>query len=160
MSQSATATATAEVRVRSLLLPIVDGQLLLPNAAVAEIVPYVDPEPLPRAPDWMLGLFQWRERRVPTLSFEAVCGGPVPPAGARARVAVINALDGWLDPPFYALVIRDLPHLVQVGRDGIRAIDDTGPAHAAVRSTVDVLGETAHIPSLDTLEGMLRNVLA
>ncbi len=158
MSQSATAAVPPPARVRSLLLPITDAQLLLPNAAVAEIIPYGDPEPLPRAPDWMLGLFSWRERRIPMISFEAVCGASAPPPGPRARIAVINVLGGWQDPPFYALAIQDLPHLVQVERDGIRSLD-AGITHAAVRQTVDVLGETAHIPSLDTLEGMVRNVL-
>lgn len=162
MSQSATATATdtAAARVRSLLLPIVGVQLLLPNAAVAEIVPYADPEPLSRAPAWMLGLLAWRERRIPLISFEGVCGDPVPTPGPRARIAVVNVLDGWQDPPFYGLVIQDLPHLVQVGRDGIRPVDEAQATHAAVRQIVDVLGETARIPSLDTLEGMVRNVLA
>ncbi len=92
------------------------------------------------------------------ISFEAVCGASPPPQGPRARIAVINVLGGWQDPPFYALAIQDLPHLVQVERDGIRPLD-AGITHAAVRQTVDVLGETAHIPSLDTLEGMVRNVL-
>ncbi len=158
MSQSATAPVPPPARVRSLLLPIAGAQLLLPNAAVAEIVPYMDPEPLPSAPDWMLGLFSWRERKIPMISFEAVCGASPPPPGLRARIAVINVLGGWQDPPFYALAIQDLPHLVQVERDGIHPLD-AGITHAAVCQTVDVLGETAHIPSLDTLEGMVRNVL-
>lgn len=156
-----TETATAAARtVRSLLLPIADRLLLLPNAAVAEVIPLEDPEPVDKAPDWMLGMLSWRDRRIPMISFEAVCGEARPVAGPRARIAVINVLDGSREPPFYALAIQDLPHLVQVEPDGIRVVEVPKATHAAIRQTVEVYGESAQIPSLETLEGMVRNVFA
>ncbi|HQU15786.1 MAG: hypothetical protein B7Z66_10425 [Chromatiales bacterium 21-64-14] len=154
-----TLTATAAVRaVRSLLLPITDHLLLLPNAAVAEIIPYEEPDPVAKAPDWMLGMLLWRDRKIPMISFEAICGAPRPVPGPRARLAVINVLEGSQDPPFYALAIQDLPHLVQVEPDGVRVVEVPKTTHPAVRQMVEVYGEFAQIPSLETLEAMVRNV--
>ena len=41
--------------VASLLIPMVGRPMLLPNVAVAEIVPWVEPEKQDNAPEWFLG---------------------------------------------------------------------------------------------------------
>jgi len=57
--------------VRCLLIPISGGQLLLPNSVVAEVFPYNEPERVAEnQPNWLLGLIDWRNQRIPLLSIE------------------------------------------------------------------------------------------
>src|SRR5690625_6739340 len=69
----------------SLLIPIEGELLLVPNVSVSEIVPLGRVEQISDGPQWLLGNYQWRERPVPLLSFEAINGGARPAAGAQAR---------------------------------------------------------------------------
>lgn len=74
-----------------LLLALADRCLVLPNVAVAELIGYQAGTPAPEQPDWMLGWIDWRNQRLPLLSFEAACGGQLR-VGERARIVVLNAL--------------------------------------------------------------------
>ena len=41
--------------IHCLLIPLHKETMLLPNAAVAEVIAYSDPESIPDAPDWLHG---------------------------------------------------------------------------------------------------------
>ena len=65
-------------KVRSLWVPLREMNLLLPNVAVAEIGSYRAPEARADMPEWFLGMVKWREKTIPVISLEAVCGLNVP----------------------------------------------------------------------------------
>src|SRR5690606_24222737 len=81
VSQDSTASLTG------LLVPLADRTLLLPNVAVAELVPYRAPRAAEGAPSWFLGQVPWRDLSLPLMSFEAASGSEVV-TGANARVAI------------------------------------------------------------------------
>jgi len=54
--------------------------MLLPNAAVAEIIGYQDPAAVESGPNWLLGLMSWRGISLPLISLEAIRGGSCRPA--------------------------------------------------------------------------------
>ena len=39
--------------IRGVLISVTQGRLLLPNASVAEVITYSEPEPVADAPDWL-----------------------------------------------------------------------------------------------------------
>jgi len=41
--------------IRGVLITVTQGRLLLPNASVAEVITYSEPEPVGDAPEWLLG---------------------------------------------------------------------------------------------------------
>ena len=61
--------STAQRDIRGVLISVSQGRLLLPNASVAEVITFSEPEPVGNAPDWMLGQIRWRGWRLPLLSF-------------------------------------------------------------------------------------------
>ena len=69
-----------------LLVPLADRTLLLPNVAVAELIPYRAPQTSEGMPGWFLGQVAWRDLRLPLLSFEAASDGEAKVASG-ARVA-------------------------------------------------------------------------
>lgn len=150
--------ATQSVSVPSLLIPVQEITLLLPNAAVAEIIDYREPEPVSDAPQWLLGLVPWRGLQLPLLSFEVVLQGAPPEAGGGLRIAVMNTLNGNPDLPFFGIVLQGIPHLVRADEATVTRTDQGDDATPGVLARVDVNGEPAIIPDLDAVEKMLSEL--
>lgn len=97
----------------ALLVPLADRTLLLPNVAVAELIPYRPPHVTPGLPSWFLGQVAWRDLQLPLLSFEAASGGQ-PQIGPGVRVAVLNAMGGRDRVKFIALLVQGIPRSMKV----------------------------------------------
>ena len=74
--------------IRSILAPLTDGYILLPNSAVGEILNFTSPEPFKQGPAWLLGEIAWRGWQVPVINYE--------------QAASIAAEYGWNEMPEYA----------------------------------------------------------
>lgn len=119
MSQ-AVAPQSSVNSLTGLLVPLTDRTLLLPNVAVAELIPYRAPQLSAGMPSWFLGQIAWRDLRLPLLSFEAASGGQVS-VSSGARVAVINALGGRPAVKFIAVLLQGIPRSIKVGAELVRA---------------------------------------
>ena len=87
MSQ-AVANQSSANSLTGLLMPLTDRTPLLPNVAVAELIPYRAPQVSEGMPSWFLGQVAWRDLRLPLLSFEAAPDGQVSISpGSRVAVA-------------------------------------------------------------------------
>ncbi|MHB8472956.1 MAG: chemotaxis protein CheW [Gammaproteobacteria bacterium] len=148
---------TGEV-VRSLFIPLAGDNLVLPNAAVAEVVAYSTPDAVTNAPDWLLGKISWRNQTIPLISFEAAAGGPIPTPAARSRITIFNGITGNPKLRFYALLTQDIPHLMKIDASVIAA-GSGGQTTTTALANVMVNGEAAHIPNLDALETLLQKVV-
>lgn len=148
--------------VRSVLIPLADRQLLLPNAVVAEVMGYQQPEPAEGdKPAWYLGNMAWRGVLIPVISFEAMLGGnPVTP-GHRGRITIMNALGGNPRLSHFGMVVQSIPSLVRVTVDNVlpmpeeRAEDDP-----LIRQSVELDMNAAYIPDLDEIERRLQEIIS
>lgn len=146
----------ASTEVRGVLLPLQAGQLLLPNAAVCEVVSYRPPDAAPgAAPEWVLGTFSWRNHAVPLISYERLLDLDADEIGHRARVAICNTLNGNEQLPYIGILLRSAPHLVRVTEDSLVPVDGDQSPMAINRVTVN--GVEALIPDLDALESALSD---
>lgn len=145
--------------VHSLLLPLQGAQLLLPNAAVAEIIEYRAPEVAADQPDWSLGKVTWRGIEIPLVSFEAYVGQEVSSEAARLRIAVLNTLNGNAELPFIGVVLKGIPRLLTAGADSV-APDAAGDAAQGVLARVQAAGEGAMVPDIDALERSVAGLAA
>src|SRR5512143_1414388 len=99
--------------VHSMLIPLRGEPLILPCAAVAEIVACPRPKRMDDSPGWWLGTIPWRGRTIAVVSFESACEG----AGVSeppAHVAVMNGQTGHPELAFYAIAIKSIPRLLKV----------------------------------------------
>jgi len=151
MSQ-AEAKPNSVASLTGLLLPLTDRTLLLPNAAVAELIPYRGVQSNPELPAWLVGLVAWRDLRLPLLSFEAAAGGSAPKLGATSRIAVINAIGGRPQVKFLALLLQGIPRSLKVDSGLPRANAPLAPLELAA---VDLGDGIAKIPDLERLEQKL-----
>ncbi len=138
--------------VHSLLLPLNKEILILPNAAVAEIIPYIEPEKVNDAPEWFLGYLSWRERRVPFISFELASDGESAKLHKSCRIAVLNTLNGNAELPYIAVLSQGLPSLQLVRPNNIQFTDSPVEPRQSIKAYVNLNGVAAVVPDIDELE--------
>lgn len=161
---------TVATDIRGVLIQIQGARLLLPNAAIAEVLSYADPDPVDGAPDWLLGRLRWRGWQVPLVSFARLSGiADDEHGGLGSKILVLKALGGDVRLPHFALLTQGFPRLVTVSRETL-ALASGGPSDeagdvdagdpAGVRMQVMLKDDAAHIPDLEVIEAALHGVLA
>ena len=159
-------TSTALQDIRGVLIQVEGARLLLPNATIAEVLSYADPEPVAEAPDWLLGRIRWRGWQLPLASFSRLAGIADEAGGLGSKVVVLKALGGDAHLPYLALLTKGFPRLVTVSRDALVADAGEGDAEAAAELPLGVLmrvllnDEPALLPDVDAIEGAIREALA
>lgn len=166
---------TAANDIRGVLIQVQGARLLLPNAAISEVLSYADPDPVEGAPDWLLGRLRWRGWQVPLVSFARLSGiADDEHGGLGSKILVLKALGGDARLPHFALLTQGFPRLVTVSRDtlvrvppGTGAVDAADPPGgeadadpAGVRMQVMLKDDAAHVPDLEAIEAALHGVLA
>jgi chemosensory pili system protein ChpC len=143
--------------VRGLIAPTTQGNLLLPTAAVAEVVAYSgDVRVRKGEPAWFLGELDWRGQRPPLIDLGALGGDKAVPGDTRAPwrrpcVLVSFSLNGNKDLPYVGFLVADSPRLVRI-RPGDLLSQETSEKHALVLYAVELQGRSAWIPDLDEVE--------
>lgn len=146
----ATPAPVLPTEIPSLMVPLQGRPLLVPNLAVAEIVPFSEPVPVADKPVWYIGDIHWRGVNVPVVSV-VLMRGEDEDIPSDARIAVFNGLDGKL--PFYGVICHGIPRLVRVRAQDIEATD--GMYTPIDDAFVAVGGELAVIPNLVQIESII-----
>lgn len=134
------------------LIALADDTLLLPNAAVAETVGQEGLAVTEGEPHWVAGALDWNRRSLTAIRFETLNGAGPLPLTRRARLVVLQALDGATTAAPLALVAQSYPHLITVTRDAIAALPlRSSDDPALVIARVRVGNSEALIPNLDAL---------
>ena len=147
--------------LRGVTINVTGARLLLPNANVAEIITFAEPEALPfPTPDWMLGRLRWRGWRLPLISFSKLSGLAEREGELGAKVAVLRALGQAPRLPYFALLTQGFPRLTTVAADALIENDDGEPLPAGARMRVMLRDDLALSPDLFDIEQRILNVLA
>ena len=103
------------------VVPLQKSNILVPNATVAEIIPYEPLQRVQETADWFLGFLAWRGVQVPVVSFEMLT---VERASfslvsvSSASLVIIRAPrvtdEARYDLQYIALVSQALPRLVRI----------------------------------------------
>jgi len=148
---------SAQDKIRSLWVPLRGMNLLMPNMVVAEIGSYHAPEETAGMPEWFLGMVKWRDRVIPVISLESICGLTVPSNPVFSRLMIVNTVRPDSSVEYYGIVTAGLPGLIQFGSDTADRVEtyDKEGLHCVVQ-----LGnELAAIPDLDCLQEMIEKCL-
>jgi chemosensory pili system protein ChpC len=141
----------ADKELRTIMAPLREGHVLLPNSAVAEILAYSRPEPFKKAPAWLLGELAWRGWQVPVISYEQLIeesdGNVVTP---KARILIIKTLGESTQVNYIGLVIQGLPKLKKVSAESLFE-EQTDELPKPLFSKVSVDELQAFIPELGEL---------
>ena len=144
--------------IRGVLIQLQHGQLLLPNAAVAEVVDFRKPEPVEDAPEWLMGTTNWRQRNLAVVRLESLLGQQVT-EGVRQRIVVCHTLSDEARRPFVGIVATAIPRLVRVNEELLEGVDtDQNLGDAPLHAQLMFDGQPAMIPDLSALERLLADV--
>jgi len=141
-------------QVRSLWVPLRDANMLLPNAAVAEVGYYRVPDEKSDMPEWMLGSISWRGQTLPVISIELLCNYPVPANLVYSRLLIMNSVRPDSILPFYAVVTAGLPRPVLFGNQLVDEVEAC--SLQALQCRVFIGREQAVIPDLDYIQGQVE----
>lgn len=146
----------------AVLIALATDTLLLPNAAVLEVIGMDRVEPPGKnAPKWYGGRVAHQNVTVPVVSFEALNGGTAPERGKRMRLAIVHAVTDRLRTGLYAIVCQGYPHLVTLNRAALKLepqLERDRPN--LVLSRVSIANTSALIPNLEAIEISLAQIEA
>lgn len=139
-------------QVYAVLIALSDDTLLLPNSAVAEVLPLT----LLQADadsDWLLGHCDWADKRIPVINFETLNGAPVIEPSKRSRIVIIHTLNTHLQTGALGILTQGYPHLVTLNRQALitQALRETDRPEL-VLSRVSIANHEAAIPDLEAIE--------
>ena len=146
--------------IRGVLIQVAEARLLLPNATIAEVLSYADPEPVADAPDWLLGRMRWRGWQLPLVSFSRFSGIAEDRGGLGSKVIVLKALGGDAKHPFFALLTQGFPRLVTVTEGSLVSDSDDAGVPEGVLARVRRNEDDALLPDLAAIEEKIAEALA
>jgi chemosensory pili system protein ChpC len=154
------ANTVVSTDIRGVLIQIAGARLLLPNATIAEVLSFADPEPVENSPDWLLGRIRWRGWQLPLIAFARLSGIAEEKGGLGSKVVVLKALGGNAQAPFFALLTQGFPRLVTVSSNALVAEDNDTPLPAGVRARILLNEDAALLPDLEQVEHLIGEALA
>ena len=141
----------------AVLVSLASDTLLLPNAAVAEVVSAEQLEP-PAAglPPWVAGRVTYNNRQLAVVRFEVLNGAGAVEDTRRTRLAVLHPVTTALRTGQYAVVCQGYPHLVTLNRTALRKEAlISGDNEEVVLTRVSIANTNALIPNLERIEQLL-----
>lgn len=146
--------------IRGVMISVVNGRLLLPNASVAEVLSYADPEPVDNTPDWLMGRIRWRGWQLPLVSFSKLADLGGEQAQLGNKVVVLRALGGDPKFPYFAMLTQGFPRLVTVTHEGLIESEQPESLPTCVLSQVMHNEDVAMLPDILGLETMIGEALS
>lgn len=152
--------ATASNDIRGVLIQVAGARLLLPNATIAEVLSYAEPDPVDNAPAWLLGRIRWRGWRLPLIAFARLAGIADEAASLGNKVLVLKALGGDPKLPYFALLTQGFPRLVTVTREELMGDAGSGDnLPLGVQARILLKNDPALLPDLSAVESQIGEAL-
>lgn len=145
--------------VRGVLISVTGGRILLPNANIAEIISFSDPEPVENAPNWLLGRVRWHGWRLPLMSFSMFAGWGTEVGTFGTKVAVLKALGNNPKMPYFAVLSTGFPRLVTVSTTNLQEVHDIKDLPLGIYSKVMLNDAAAIVPDMLSIELMIDKAL-
>ena len=140
----------ANEEIRTILAPLTDGYVMLPNSAVGEILEFTSPEPFKQGPTWLLGEIAWHGWQVPVINYEGMLKGSSIKITSKSRILIVKTLGESTQVNYIGLVIQGLPRLKKARAETLIETQ-VEKLPDAVFSEVAIDGLKAIIPDLGDL---------
>jgi chemosensory pili system protein ChpC len=146
--------------IKSIILTLKNELVMVPNAAVAEIISVHDVSKVEGSPQWLLGKARWRGVELPVVSYEAAGGDSAQDVNINTQVAVMYTVSDETEKDktysYIGLAIHGVPHVSTFSRDQIKTDEQALSGHPMVAQKVRVNGAAAGILDIYAIEEMLQ----
>jgi len=141
--------SNTEQAVRSVMIPISDGYLLLPSAMVAEVLRLQETEVQDSLSNTLQGRLNWRNQDVPLVSLEQLSGLAPATNSTDPRIVVLYGIQESL--PFFAINSTSAPKIISVTADMLQNPEQLDDLPGVVAKLV-LDGQTVYLPEVDYLQ--------
>lgn len=150
--------------IRSVVINVNNGSLLLPNGILAEVISASEPQPVEGAPDWFLGRIRWRGWSLPQISFAQLAGMADEDNSRKVgqKVAILKALSPDAVVPYMAVLTQGFPRLTIVDRDflvGV-ALEEDEEREQGVLTRAMLRDDEVIIPNMREIDQLIADVLS
>lgn len=145
--------------IRGVLIQLAKARLLLPNATIAEVLSYAEPDAIADAPAWLLGRIRWRGWQLPLVAFSQLAGISDERGGLGSKVVVLKALGGG-KTPYFAVLTQGFPRLVTVSRGALVVDESAADLPDILMARVTLNQDDAYLPDLARVEQLIGEALA
>jgi chemosensory pili system protein ChpC len=133
-------------------LPTGVEDLVIPTAAVAEVIGYQNPALYDSAPSWLLGAVTWRGLAIPLISLSMANAQPIEVEyGHRARSVICYTPSGNKALPYVGISTVGPPRLMRLSPQSLEP-SPIPPDNPFVLHGVTLAEQPAWIPNMDAIE--------
>ncbi len=145
---------TGDHKLPVMMLPLVTDNMLVPDIMVVEVCQQLPVQTVEDSPEWFAGYIQWRNYKIPLISFETLNGAMALDVSRIDKIAVIKstAEHGYL--PYYAVAISASPSIHEIVGESVLP-EEGRPRGRAELLSVALEGKTAGIPNTEWIESHL-----
>lgn len=138
----------ADNEIRSILAPLTNGYVLLPNSTVGEILEFSPPEPFKQGPQWLLGEIAWCGWQVPIVNYERLINDNInAKITSKCRIVIVKTLGESTQVNYIGILIQGLPKLKKITTTNLIE-EKTDELPNAVFSEVSIDDLQTYIPDL------------
>ncbi len=139
-------------RLHSLEVPLEGATLLVPSAAVAEVINPLIMAPIPFSQPWLKGVIGWRTLAVPVISFEVLLGRLAPDQTVVGKIVILYPPSGRKDWEFYGLLATTEPRPQVL--DGSQPVAEQSelPDSPYIAAGLKVDGKLMCVPDMEALK--------
>lgn len=149
----------SHAQIKCIVLKTNSDELLLPNAAVAEIIPIKNIINVANKPNWMLGYLDWRGNSVPLVSFEAMGGARMPSlASGEIKAAILFSISDDKSFPYMSILTSGSPTIVNVNEADI-VQNKEEIVHPAIENKIMLSKGNYSIMNLEKLENVIKSIM-
>ncbi|MHB8742232.1 MAG: chemotaxis protein CheW [Sulfuricaulis sp.] len=139
-------------RLHALEVPLEGATLLVPSAAVAEVISPLALTPIPFSQPWLMGVIGWRTLAVSVISFEVLLGRSASAQAVAGKIVILYPPSGRKDWEFYGLlaVAEPRPRVL----DGSQPVAEQSelPDSPYIAAGLKVDDKLMWIPDMDALK--------
>lgn len=136
--------------IRSLIVALANGQLILPYSLVQEIIVWEEPTPIEDSPEWLLGQVQWRRWKLPVVSAERLAGEDLSHTARKAHIVVCSLLRKDDEMPCVGIVAQGVPQIATADSATIVALEEASEMEWAA-AQMNYKGQRAWVPDFTAL---------
>ena len=146
----------ADKEIRTLLAPMTNIYVMLPNSVIGEILTFSSPEPFKQGPSWLLGEIAWHGWQVPVINYERMLrASDETKVTSKSRILLVKTLGESTQVNYIGLLIQGLPRLKKVSADTL-VEKQTNDLPNSIFSEVIIDDLEAVIPDLGDLTRIIE----
>lgn len=144
--------------IPSMLIPLKQHYLLLPNTTIAEVIPMPRYSDAATKPDFWVGDYNWHEQNLAIIDLESMVESTLNGAENASKLCILYSINDDNAINAYAIPCHGAPQLIHLNESALKLIEQSNES-PYLHCRTQIANKIAFIPNLDTLEQAICQVL-